>query len=325
MIHLFKYAWSYIDMHHEIQDRKGKKYHYISENIRTGEGKWKKIRLYLGKGDLSEKRLSGLINKKREEIEKKVEVFKKKNDILLALLSNKEVSELEAVRKKWKSWVDKADSTLWQKYYEWFVTQFTYDTSAIEGSSVTLQETGLILFDRIVPEGRTIKEIRETENHKDAFDFMLHYNEDITKRSVLKLHKLLMHNVLWKYSGKFRDVQVIIRGAKLMPPPSSQIEKQFKQLMRWYGSNKKKYHPIVLAAYFHVVFESIHPFRDGNGRVGRLLLNFILRKNGFPMIDIKTEDRFRYYKCLEEAQINNDLKPLTDLVTTCLEKSVEVM
>jgi Fic family protein len=208
----------------------------------------------------------------------------------------------------------------YENYYENFVTEFTYDTNAIEGSTVTLQETGLILFDKIVPEGRSIREINEVQNHKDAFDYMLRYNGDINKNFVLKLHKLLMHNILWKYAGKFRDVQVYVRGAGFMPPPPEDVEKQFKHLMLWYRSNKRKYNPVVVAAYFHHVFESIHPFRDGNGRVGRLLLNFILRKNSLPMINIKYRERGKYYEALEAGNAGN-LKPVANLIIKRIEDS----
>ena len=101
------------------------------------------------------------------------------------------------------------DSSVYENYYEHFVTEFTYDTNAIEGSTVTLQETALILFDKIVPEGKSIREISEVQNHKDAFDYMLAYKGDINRAFVLKLHKLLMHNILWKHSGRRKAIQAI--------------------------------------------------------------------------------------------------------------------
>jgi len=301
-------------MHHEIQVKNKQKYHYFSENIRISKDKWKKIRVYVGKGELSKKKVNELISKNREKLMKKIEEIKKKYDPLLSLLNKKEITDLEKIKKSYEKSMKKIDKILWQKHYEAFVTEFTYDTNAIEGSSVTLQETGLILFDGIVPEGKTIKEIREVENHKQTFDFMLNYKGNATKRFVLQLHKKLMHNILWKHAGKFRDVQILIRGANFVPPPPKKIENEFKSLMRWYGSNKSKYHPVVVAAYFHFVFESIHPFRDGNGRTGRLLMNFMLNKHGFPMIDIKNTNRMEYYKSLQEAQENTNLKPLVNLI-----------
>ena len=301
-------------MHHEIQIKNKVKYHYLSENIRIGKNKWKKIRLYMGKGNLPEHEISRTISKIKKQLIAKVEEARKLYDPLLSLLTKKEIIELEKIKHVYQKSKQKIPKSVWQNYYESFITEFTYDTNAIEGSSVTLQETGLILFDKIVPEGRTITEVREVENHKDTFDFMLNYNGGITKRFVLQLHKKLMHNILWKYAGKFRDVQVAIRGVDFLPPPPEEVEGEFKTLMKWHGVNKDKYHPVVIAAYFHAAFESIHPFRDGNGRTGRLLLNFILHKRGFPMIDIKNKDRMEYYNSLEEAQKNGNLKPLAKLI-----------
>jgi fido (protein-threonine AMPylation protein) len=308
-------------MHHEVQIKNKVKYHYLSENIRIGRNKWKKIRLYMGKGNLSEHEIQRTISKTIEQLIANVEEARRLHDPLMSLLAKKEIIELEKIKHEYQKSKQKIPKPVWQNYYEAFITEFTYDTNAIEGSSVTLQETGLILFDRIVPEGKTIIEVREVENHKDAFDFMLNYRGDITKRFVLQLHKKLMHNILWKYAGMFRDVQVAIRGTVILPPPPEKVEKEFKSLMKWYGANKNKYHPAVVVAYFHAAFESIHPFRDGNGRTGRLLLNFILHKKGFPMIDVKNKDRMRYYNSLEEAQKNGNLKPLTKLITGYIKES----
>ncbi len=93
--------------------------------------------------------------------------------------------------------------------------------------------------------------------------------------------------------------------------------------MLWYRSNKRKYHPVVVAAYFHHVFESIHPFRDGNGRVGRLLLNFILRKNNLPMVNIKFKERNKYYSALEDGN-NGNIKPMAELIIKYLEEIEDI-
>ena len=99
------------------------------------------------------------------------------------------------------------------------------------------------------------------------------------------------------------------------------VESEFKKLMKWHAKNKNRYHPVILAAYFHSAFESIHPFRDGNGRTGRLILNFMLRKYGFPMIDIKNKDKERYYKSLYESQKNHNLRPLAEMVIDYLKET----
>jgi Fic family protein len=115
-------------------------------------------------------------------------------------------------------------------------------------------------------------------------------------------------------------VRVYVRGAGFVPPDPEYVDKEFKRLMLWYRANKKRYHPVVVAAYFHHVFESIHPFRDGNGRVGRLLLNFILRKNSLPMINIKYKNRNKYYTALEAGN-KGDLKLMSDLIIEYLEQT----
>ena len=301
-------------MHHEIQIKNKVKYHYLSENIRLTGNKWKKLRVYIGKGGLSKRELNSLISKNKKMLIAKVNEARKMYDPLFSVLTEEQTIKLEKIKHEYQRSRQKIPKSVWENYYESFITEFTYDTNAIEGSSVTLQETALILFDKIVPEGKTITEIREVENHKEAFDVMLNYSGDIIKRFVLQLHKKLMHNILWEYAGRFRDVQVAIRGADFLPPPPEKVESEFKTLMKWYGVNKNKYHPIVVAAYFHAAFESVHPFRDGNGRTGRLLLNFILHKKRFPMINIKNKDKIKYYNSLEEAQKSGNIKPLVDLI-----------
>ncbi len=307
-------------MYHYIENRGNKKYHYLVQNIRIGRNKWKKVKVYIGSGDLKQQAINAIIKKSENKLKFKVHSQKAMTDPLYSLLSKEQIKKAEEIKKNYSNFISKKDSQLIQNYYEGFVTEFTYDTNAIEGSSVTLEETGMILFDKVAPKGRQVREIREIENHKDAFDFMLSYKGDINKRLVLKLHKLLIHNILWDYAGKFRDVQVVVRGAGFMPPKPESVEQDFKKLMNWYRTNKTRYSPLIVAAYFHFVFESIHPFRDGNGRVGRLLLNFILRKNKYPMINIKNIEKQDYYLALMEGN-NGNLKPLARLVYKYLQES----
>jgi Fic family protein len=299
-------------MHIERQVKKSGNYYYLVENIRLSDNKWKKVRIYLG-SNLGRKKIQKLKKNKSKELLEKIRKEKENIDPLLTLISRKQLEKLDYIKKAHRERKKKLDRLQYQNYYESFITEFTYDTNAIEGSTVTLQETGMILFEHIVPEGRSITEINEVQNHKDAFDFMLNYKGDLNKIFILKLHKKLMHNILWKYSGIFRDVQVYVRGSDFTPTKPEHIEKEFKKLMLWYRSNKRKYHTVIIAAYVHHLFESIHPFRDGNGRTGRLILNFILRKNGFPMINIKYKNRSKYYEALQRAN-RGDIKPLVDLI-----------
>lgn len=291
---------------------RGKKYHYLIKNIRI-DGKWKKFSFYIGKGEFSKTQIETLKKDYSKIIEKKVNRYLRSVDPLFTLLTEKQIKELENIRSIYVKTLRKIPAAAKRKYYEWFLSTFTYDTNAIEGSTLTLRETSMILFDKITPPGKTLREIYEVENHKKAFDYILNYKGDINKKFVCLIHRLLTHNILGKYSGVFRKVKVFIPGAEIIPPKPESVENEFKQLMDWYNKNKKKYHPIVVSSYIHTAFEGIHPFIDFNGRVGRLLLNFILLKNRFPAIDIKNKEKARYYDALQRA-LKGNLKPFVNFV-----------
>lgn len=294
-------------------------YYYLVKNVRVNGG-WKKFTIYLGKGKISPQILHRLKSKYSKILESRVNDYLKSVDPLLSLITDKQAKELEKIRKLYKKAYQRLPSEVKEKYYEDFLTKFTYNTNAIEGSTVTLLETRLILIDRITPPGKTFLEVREVENHKRAFDFVLGYKGDLTKKFVLSVHRILTEGVLPKErSGVFRNVQVIIGGVDFLPPKPEAVEQEFRVLMNWYRKNKNRYHPATVASYFHAAFEAIHPFVDFNGRSGRLLLNFILLKKGFPLVNIKNRDRQRYYVALRAAQRGN-LRPFVALVVKYLKE-----
>lgn len=284
----------------EIKEVKGKKYYYRVKSVRKGK-KISKERIYLGR-DLEKKELSGAEKKADKELV-----------LLSSLLSDEEIKILEKIKREFL----KEPAENFENRYESFCASFTYDSTAIEGNTLTLQETALLLFENITPR-RSMREINESLNHKKAFDFILNYKEDITKKVILQLHKIVVQNTLRAdieaQTGKYRTVQVYIRSAKWIPPKPSEVPNEIKKLLFWYSKNKNQLHPLILAAYFHVAFESIHPFIDGNGRVGRLLMTFILHKNKYPMINIPNSIKHKYYDALEEAHLNGNLRPFIELL-----------
>jgi Fic family protein len=279
----------------EIKEKDGKKYYYRVLSVRKGNKVGKK-RIYLGVG-LEKDKLKDLeINADKELI------------LLSTLLSDEEKKELEKIKKDYINQKDDKDSK-----YEAFVSLFTYDSTNIEGNTLTLQETSQLLFEGVTPR-KSLREINEVVNHKEAFDFVLNFKGDINKKFILKLHEIVVKNTLRpeliKEIGKYRSLQVYIRGVAWLPPKPEEVPKEMGSLLSWYTKNKKKLHPLILSAYFHSAFETIHPFVDGNGRVGRLLMNFILHKNNFPMINIPNKEKHIYYSALNSSQDKGDLKPL---------------
>jgi len=292
---------------------KGRKYFYLVKNVRAA-GAWKKFTIYIGKGEISKKRLDELKKKYSKILDRKVANYLKLVDPLLSLLSRKQITELEKVKTAYRRTSKTMSATVRRRWYEWFLATFTYNTNAIEGSTVNLSETSMILFERLTPSGKTMREVQEVENHKKAFDYMIGYKGDVNKALVCKLHRLMTSGILEPAeSGSFRKVQVFVRGAEVIPPKPEDVEKLFKELMLWYRENKKRYHPVVVAAHVHTAFEGIHPFVDYNGRTGRLLLNLMLMKHGFPPIAIAYRRRAEYYEAIQ-AEINGNLKPFVRLV-----------
>ncbi|MDP3728224.1 MAG: Fic family protein [bacterium] len=281
----------------EIQRKGSKKYYYRVRSIKM-KGKVTKKRVYLGEN---------IEKNKLRESEK--EADKILNKSLNSLLSDSERKGLEQIKKEYKT----IPQETFENRYETFLAKFTCDSNAIEGNTLDLKETSYILFENRTPKGKSLREINEVLNHKEAFDFVLNYKKDITKEFMCEIQKKIVKNTLRKdlenQIGKYRIVQVYIRGADFIPSTPEELPMEMRNLLRWYTLNKNFLHPLILAAYFHAAFEAIHPFVDGNGRTGRLLLNFILSKNAFPMLVIPNKRKLEYYDCLEQAQQKNNLKP----------------
>ena len=296
-------------------------YLYLVKNVRLN-GNFKKFRIYIGKGKIDRKELQKLKLKYTGILDERIKIYLVSRDPLLKLLPIKQIKNLEKVKELYKKSYSSLPEEVRAKHYEDFLIRFTYDTNAIEGSTVTLNETKLILLDKITPPNRTLREVREIENHEKAFSYVFNYKNDISRQFILKIHRILTNSVLPDdRSGKFRKVQVIITGAEIIPPKPEFVEKEIEQLIKWYNKHKRKYHPIILASYFHTAFEGIHPFVDFNGRTGRLLLNFILMKRGYPVVDVKYRDRLKYYEALEEAQ-KSYLKHFVNLVVKYLKEEL---
>ncbi len=291
----------------EIKERGEKRYYYRVKSVRA-DGKVNKKRIYLGV-NLDKKRLSD------EEIKADKELV-----LLGNLLTKEEIKFLHNIK---KNYLEESKTTL-ENRYESFASLFTYDSNAIEGNTLTLIETAQLLFEGRVPSSKSLREVNETLNHKKAFDYILNYKGDINKKLILELHQLIVKDTLKKelssQIGKYRTDQVYIRGADWIPSKPEEIANEIKSLLKWYSINKDKLHPLVIATYFHIGFETIHPFIDGNGRVGRLLMNFILHKNKYPMINIPNSIKHKYYSALADAQIKGNLKTFLHLLLKILKK-----
>lgn len=264
------------------------------------KGDVRKIRRYLGlnlqKEDLKKASLEAEQKIRRELEELNIEIFNFE-------LSKKQIELLNGYNKKIK--IHHFDRKDWQIFTE----EFVYNTNAIEGSKVRLEEVKDLLKDKRLesnPEEIEIKGVAK------AVNFIRKTRKNLSLPFIKKLHKFCFENSK-NFAGQFRDVEVVIKNSRgeviHAGVPVSKLNHELDGLVDWYKKNKRKFKPLVLAAIIHNQFEHIHPFQDGNGRVGRLLLNFILIKNGLPPVNILLEDRAEYYNSLQEYSKNHDLRP----------------
>ncbi len=258
----------------------------------------KKIRRYLGL-NLSLEELKKAELEAKKSLANKLEALS--TEIFNFFLTKKQVNSLN----KHKIKIHHLDKKEWQIFTE----EFVYNTNAIEGSTVQLKEVKDIIEKHKTPKNH--EEI-ESKNVAKAVDFIRKTKQDLSLELIKTLHKICFEGTK-SFAGQFRNVEVVIKNNKgeimHVGIPSDQLKPALDGMISWYKKNKKKFRPLVLAAIIHNQFEHIHPFQDGNGRVGRLLLNFILLRNKYPPIDIMLEGRAEYYHTLQEYSKKHNLKP----------------
>ena len=201
-----------------------------------------------------------------------------------------------------------------EKLNQYFDEEYTYDSNGIEGNTLTLQETSLILNKGITIGGKSMREHFEVINHKEAIDYikdMVTQKETLSKRVLLDIHYLILKNINIQNAGKYRNVDVMIAGSRHLPPTFLQVEILMEEYFNFYQKNKDSLNPVILSAEMHERLVTIHPFVDGNGRTSRLIMNLILLQQGFPITNISSQNNLRdeYYKTLETAQTQNNKEP----------------
>lgn len=210
---------------------------------------------------------------------------------------------------------------------QFYRVEWTYNSNAIEGNTLTLLETKIVLEHGLTIGGKKLREHFEIINHAEAIDYLqdlVQQGQELTPYIIKSLHQLVLKNIA-DDAGSYRMVNVRISGSQHVPPHYTLLPEQMEQLMEWYQEQKESMHPVRLAAAFHFKFVYIHPFSDGNGRTARLLMNFILMMNGYPPAIVKAEDsaRLRYYETLEEASIKGHLQPFEQLIMDCTAESLQ--
>lgn len=274
-------------------------YYYLNHSVRA-EGKVKTISHYIGKGPYSKSELEFLVNQKAQMIRLEAEflkIFSKKSKYEEHILPSSFVNTLERLKE-----INNLMAPLNKSYYEKFENdlrlRYVHESTAIEGNTLSLRDAQLIL-EEDTPAGNTLREMHEVLNYKELFQFVKSHKGDLNVKFILKIHNILLKNIDDQNAGKFRNIDISISGSDYDPTPFPVLEDELINLIDWYKEKKLTMFPLELACNFHQKFVEIHPFIDGNGRVARETLNFILIRNNYPRIVIPFEKRGIYLRCID--------------------------
>lgn len=211
-----------------------------------------------------------------------------------------------------------------ERLNEEFLTEFTYNSNAIEGNTLTLRETDLVLRGLTIDQ-KSLKEHLEVIGHKEAFEYvqeLVRENIEISEKVIKDIHYLVLADKR-EDRGKYRQIPVRILGAAHEPVQPYLIAPRMEALLEQYKDSKEDF--VTKLARFHIEFEGIHPFIDGNGRTGRLLVNLELMKMGYPPIDIKFTDRLKYYKAFDEYYLKDNISVMADMFAAYLNERLDIL
>jgi len=292
--------------------KKGTK-HYLAHSFRE-EKKIHKMRKLLGT-NLSKEILEERRKKAELLIIEEIRKYQVIQDPLEKELTKEEIEFVERLQKENEFKV----YHLSEKEWSIFTKLFTYNTNAIEGSNLTSKEVTQIIDDNNWPKEKSKEDIAETYGVDEAIKFIRNTKEHLSIQLLKEIHKIVFKNSK-TFAGEFRskgqEVVVMSSSGRVVHEgaPQTRIIGLLDSLVKWYQENKSRYPAIVLAAVVHNQFENIHPFADGNGRVGRILLNNILIKHDLPPINIELESRFQYYETLQEYEKNKNIRPTIEFL-----------
>jgi Fic family protein len=209
---------------------------------------------------------------------------------------------------------------------EWYKIELTYTSNAIEGNTLSRSDTALVVEKGITIGGKTMREHLEAINHAKAWEFIKPYinkkRNDVTQQSILDIHRTILQNIDDANAGTYRAVSVRIAGSTVVLPNAAKVPELMGEFIQWLHSTED--HPVSVALEAHHRFVSIHPFIDGNGRTGRLLMNLFLMQEGYPPAVIQTEERKRYIDSIEKAQLGEPLDDFQQLIYEAVDRSLDV-
>ncbi len=277
---------------------KGKKYLYLMKSLRLPNGKVINLQKIIKKKEslkkLEEEYKGFFLEKEKDAYAK----FSLENYKSNSVFSQEQIKKIEAMKVEYNYLLKNFSKEQHKDVFDRFIANFTYESNAIEGSSLTLKDVSIVMFENRSLQGKDLREIWETKNSREVMEKILKKKFKITESDIIKMHKLLMKNIDSRLGYKQFPNEILGSDVKLTLPEKVNLE--MKNLIDWYEKNPQKLHPLQMSALFHGKFEKIHPFADGNGRVGRFIITAMLVNNGYPPMIIRKTQRDAYIKTLED-------------------------
>ena len=280
-------------MHFKTKTIHGKQYKYIVESFRLPDGKIKKNEILFKQQN--KKRLLEIFNEKKKKAFFEYIIKKYKADSVFTKI---EFSKIEDIRIDYSNILKKISNINKKDLFERFTANFTYESNALEGNSLTLKDVAIVIFEKSAIKGKDLREIYETRNSRKVVEGILNKKFDISEKAIINMHKILVKDL--DVETGYKKFPNVLVGKKIRLTPPEKVKEEMARLLKWHDENKLKIHPLQLASLFHGRFEQIHPFQDGNGRVGRFLINIMLVNNNYPPLIIRKSQRLFYLTALEK-------------------------
>ncbi|MEK6932451.1 MAG: Fic family protein [Nanoarchaeota archaeon] len=266
---------------------------YLGSSLDEVKNKLEKLPKYSGEIRRAYKTIHNFLESNRY-LEKARALKLKKDSFLQA-----KTADVEACRIHYLSDFKKNEELTKKEIIKNFVIEFAFNTTSIEGNTIKLEEAKKLLEEGLTPKDKSLREIYDVKNTEKVFLSLLKSKEEINHNLIIRIHKELMDNIDVRVGYRRTDIRVIKANFKATPAPY--VKTDMDLLLRWHKENKNKIHPLALASVFHHKFEKIHPFMDGNGRTGRMLLDYILMINNYPPLIIHKKNRLEYLNALRLA------------------------
>ncbi|MBW2981700.1 Fic family protein [Candidatus Woesearchaeota archaeon] len=286
-----------------------KKYYSLRISVRKENRVITKDLCNLG-SDISKINLDNLEKKYKKEIRKSYKTIKKFLDtnyyierikkVKKSLFFTKEqLINIEAILLHYRSKFLKLNRLTKKETYNNFLIKFAVNSTAIEGNTITLKEARKLFEEDVMPKNRTLREAYDLINTKKVFNFLLNKKPKLDIDLIIKIHDMLLDKTDKRKGLRNHDIHIL--GQPFKPSPARYVKSDIRLLLEWYNKNKNIIYPLALAIFFHHKFESIHPFSDGNGRTGRVLMNYILSLHNYPPLVISIRSRKEYLDLLNQA------------------------